>query len=194
MRGSAWLLALGCGLMLSASGCCGNMNGCGCGGNTCGDCGGECGPGYRRPLRQANCGEDCCGPTRNVCDSCGCDNCNGCCERNFCFHPLRWLGSAFWSNTYSGGCCGGGSGCDGGCGCSGGDGGYYDGGSTSQGSSGYTTGRPGCKNCNRGGSSYDGEMSAPADGEMVPGGATPQPTPAPPPKTSRRIYPSTQYN
>ena len=180
MRGTRWLLALGCGLMLSASGCCGYMNGCGC--DTCGACG-ECGPVARRPLRQANCGEDCCGPTRAACDTCGCDDCSGC-QRNFCFHPLRWLGGIFYCNTWNGGRCG----CDG---CNGGN---YEGGYQSPGSYGYSSGQPGCKNCNRGGPAYDGESSAPPDGQVVPGAATPQPTPAPPPKTSRRIYPSTQYN
>lgn len=150
MRGSNWLLALGCGLLLSASGCCGYQCGGGCGGgcNECGTCAGG-GPIYgRRPLSQAACGEDCCsGP----CDNCGCDD--GC-QRNFCFHPFRWIGGLFYSNTWCGSC-GGGCGCGNGC-----DGGYasqgaggYSGGSSggySEGYSGYASGRPGCKNCNRG--------------------------------------------
>ena len=195
MRGSNWLLALGCGLLLSASGCCGYQCGGGCGGgcNECGTCAGG-GPIYgRRPLSQAACGEDCCsGP----CDNCGCDD--GC-QRNFCFHPFRWIGGLFYSNTWCGSC-GGGCGCGNGC-----DGGYasqgaggYSGGSSggySEGYSGYASGRPGCKNCNRGVPAYDGgDMSAAPDGEVMQGEASPSPTPAPPPKTSRRIYPSTQYN
>lgn len=95
----------------------------------------------------------------------------------------------FWCNSWNGGRCGGCDGC-----CNGGDGGYYDGGYQSPGPYSYSSGQPGCKNCNRGAPSYDGELSAPPDGEVVPGAAAPQPTPAPPPKTSRRIYPSTQYN
>ncbi len=189
MRGSRWLLALGCGLMLSASGCCGYQCGGGCGCDTCGTCGNNCGPVYRQPVRQAACGDDCCGQCQNGCDQCGCDD--GCCQRNFCFHPFRWIGGLFWTNTWCGSRCGG---CDS-CG-NGGDG--YDGGYESQGSMGYSSnspGRPGCKNCNRGGPAYDGgDMSAPTDGEMMQGDASPGPTPAPPPKTSRRIYPSTQYN
>ena len=52
MRGTMWLMALGCGLLLSSSGCCGFLQngGCGrgCGCDSCGTCDGECGPVRRR--------------------------------------------------------------------------------------------------------------------------------------------------
>jgi hypothetical protein len=189
MRGSMWLLALGCGLMLSSSGCCGGMGGCGRGCNSCGDCC-DSGPVYRRPARQS-CGDDCgnCGGCQDSCDPC----CNDCCQRNFCFHPFRALGRLLfidsWCGPRCGGCCG--DPCDS-CGGSGSAptmGGQYG---------GYSSGRPGCKSCNHGSTAYDsGEMSGPADGEVMEGGSSQEPTPAPQTtnKTSRRpSRQSTQYN
>jgi hypothetical protein len=186
MRGSMWLLALACGLMLSASGCCGYSQYGGCGGDMCGACDGGCGPvRARHPVRQATCGDEC-GQSCNECDSCG-----DCCERNFCFHPLRWLGRLAWTGTWCGQRCGDcGESCDS-CdsccdGAPAGHGGY---------STGYSTGRSGCKNCNRGGPAYDNEMSSAPDGEVIQDGAAQEPTPAPPPKTSRRTSrPAPAYN
>src|SRR5208283_1513673 len=100
MRGSMWLMALGCGLLLSSSGCCGFLQngGCGrgCGCETCGTCEGECGP-ARSPRRERVCADDCggcatcgsrggcntCGPRGgcNTCGECG-DDCGNCCQRN----------------------------------------------------------------------------------------------------------------
>ena len=131
MRGSMWLLTLGCGLMLSASGCCGGYMHGGCGGCGCDTCC-DSGPIYgRRPVAQRGCGDDC-GTCQDNCDSC-CDTCDGCCQRNFCFHPLRWLGNALFVNTWCGPRCGSGycggcgesSGCCGG--CDGGNGGQVSG-------------------------------------------------------------------
>ncbi len=195
MRGSIWLLALGCGLMLSASGCCGNMGGsCGQCCNTCGGCDG--GPVYHRPVRQT-CGDDCgsCGGCREGCDPC-CDPCGGdCCQRNFCFHPLRSLGRLLFIDSWCGPRCGGGCGDD--CGSCGGGCGGSAAGPAMGGQYGYSAPRPGCKNCNRGGESYDSaNMSSAPDGEVMEGEASPEPTPAPAaPKTSRRQPRQTpQYN
>jgi hypothetical protein len=180
MRGSLWLLALGCGLMLSASGCCGYMGGCGHCGDTCGGCGG--GPVYHRPVRQA-CGDDCgsCGPCQNDCDPC----CGNCCQRNFCFHPFRALSRLLFVDSWCGSRCGGCGSCGDTCDSCG------SGGSAPSmgGQYGYTSApRPGCKNCNRGGNSYENaEMSSAPDGDVMEGDASPEPTPAPTTtKTSRR--------
>jgi hypothetical protein len=172
MRGSMWLLALGCGLMLSASGCCGYSQYSGCGsGDMCGAYDGGCGPvrGHR-PVRQAACGDEC-GTSCDSCDSC----CDDCCQRNFCFHPLRWLGRLVWAGTWCGQRCG--ETCDSCGGCDAAPEDHYG---------GYTSGRPGCKNCNHGSPAYENEMSSAPDGAVIQDSASPEPTPAPPPKTSRR--------
>jgi hypothetical protein len=187
-----WLLALGCGLLLTASGCCGYSHGCGCGSDMCGACGNDCGPIYRqRPLVQRGCGDDCdsCAPCRGGCNS-SCGGCDSCCDdgcqRNFCFHPFRWVGNLFCADSWCGPRCGGETcgGCDG----SGAElGGQY----------GYTAPRRGCSNCNHGGAAYDGgDMSAAPDGEVMQGEASPEPTPAPASsKTSRRPSRQTpEYN
>jgi len=184
MRGSIGWLALGCVLALSMSGCCGGMNGggCGCGYNAC--CDGGPVYGANRPVSRQGCGDEC-GTCRDGCDPCG----NDCCQRNFCFHPFRWIGRLFWADTYCGSGCGGcGESCDScnSCGGTPAAAGHYSNSTGGYSSGGYSTGRPGCKNCNRGQGAYDGEMSAPADGEVIEDNASPEPTPAPPPKTSRR--------
>ena len=42
---------------------------------------------------------------RSSCGECG-DDCGACCQRNFCFHPLRWIGSLFYAGTWCGPSCG----------------------------------------------------------------------------------------
>ena len=115
---------LGCGILLSSSGCCGFLgNGCGGGGCGCRACDSDCGSACacRRPVRQQSCDDDCgsCGPSSN-CGGCrckmrtcgnSCDCCGSCCERNFCFHPFRWLGNLFCRDTWCGPTCGCGCGC-----------------------------------------------------------------------------------
>lgn len=198
MRGTMWLLTLACGLMLSTSGCCGYNCGRGCG---CDTCDGGCGPVYgsRAPLRERGC-DDCgtCDNCRGGCDACRdpeyrvprCDTCGECsndcgggCQRNFCFHPFRWIGRLFWTDTYCGPRCGGNEACDE---CE------------SCGHHAYPAGHdpeyraPRCATCNHGQMYDDGQMS-PADGNVAPGNSPAQPTPAP--QTSRRANQSAQqYN
>ena len=190
MRGMMWLAALGCGILLSSSGCCGFL-GNGCGGRGCGcracdsDCGSACGA-CRRPVRQQPCDDDCgsCGPRSNCgcakCDTCGnsCDCCSSCCERNFCFHPFRWLGNLFCRDTWCGPTCG--------CGCGCGEG-------SAPGESYGGGGHGGCASCNHGGE-YEGEGMSPAPAAMpLQDDPSLQPTPAgsaPTKATSQRIAPS----
>jgi hypothetical protein len=173
MRGTMWLIALGCGILLSSSGCCGFLgHGCcggGCGCESCGPCEGDCGPAcgpVRRPFRERVCADDCggcgsCGP-RGGCGACGgcggcgscggcCDECGGCCQGNFCFHPLRWLGGLFYTENWCGnGCCGEAI-CD------------QPGCHEPCDHCGHWTGPGGCASCNHGGA-YEGGVYE--DGEM----------------------------
>ena len=73
-----------------------------------GDCGPTCGP-VRRPYRERIYGDDgggcsSCG-ARSSCGECG-DDCGCCCQRNFCFQPLRWIGGLFCAGTWCGPSCG----------------------------------------------------------------------------------------
>jgi len=107
MRGTMWLTALGFAILLSSSGCCGFLQNGGCGCQSCGRCDGDSGP-ARRPYRERIYGDDgsqssnC--PTCGSCGQCG-DDCGSCCQRNFCFHPLRWIGGLFSSCTWCGPSC-----------------------------------------------------------------------------------------
>jgi len=190
MRGTMWLIALGCGILLSSSGCCGFLGsgrcGRGCGSESCGrcedDCGPTCGP-VRRPYRERaesdDCGEcDTCG-ARTSCGRCG-DCCGSCCQTNFCFHPFRWIGSLFYCGTWCGPSCGD----------------TYWGEGISDppachepcNRSGQWTGHGGCASCNRGGGYEGGDVSPAPDGVPVENDPALEPTPAPksPTKATRR--------
>ncbi len=191
MRGTTWLIALGCAILLSLSGCCGFLHNGGCGCQSCGGCEGECGPAcgpVHRPYRQPVYADDCggcasCGRCASCGEGGGCsDDCGCCCQRNFCFNPFRWIGGLFCVNTWCGprccnvyrgevlddpaDCC---EPCD---------------------HAGHYTGRPGCASCNRGGMQEGGDMSPLPEGATLQDDAPAlQPTPAPPPKATRRIPP-----
>ena len=119
MRGMMWLMALGGGILLSSSGCCGFLGrGCcggGCDCESCGRCQADCGP--------------TCGQVRHPCENKFTPTTakdavtagharvvwgvvsatrmrHGCCQRNFCFHPLRWIGRLFYCGTWCGPSCG----------------------------------------------------------------------------------------
>ncbi len=195
MRGTMWLMALGGGLLLSSSGCCGFLRdgrcgqGCGCEGcDRCdGDCGPTCGP-VGRPHRQHIYGDD--GGRCGDCGNCGscCDECGTCCQRNFCFHPFRWIGSLFYAGTWCGPSCGN----------------TYWGEGISDppdchdpcNRTGQWTGRGGCANCNhgggyQGGGYQGGDMSSLPDGATIQDDPPLEPTPAlAPPKATRRAAPS----
>jgi len=203
MRGTMWLMALGCGILLSSSGCCGFLGnggyGRGCCCDNCGgcqsDCGPTCGP-IRRALAQPAPADDCggcascgtghslAGPGCGNCNSRGdcCSPCGDCCQNNFCFHPLRWLGNWFCSNTWCGPCCGG-------CGCCGEAPDCCE----PCNRNGQWVGRGGCAGCNHG-AGYDG--GDPQTGAPLPGtdgaplqddpSGQPTPAPAPPAKASQR--------
>ncbi len=193
MRGTMWLMALSCGILLS-SGCCGFLRngscGSGCGCESCGPCDGECGSTggpVRRPYRQrvyADDGGGCgnCGG-RETCGECG-NECGGCCcQRNFCFHPLRWFGSLFYCGTWCAPNCGNtywGEGISDPPAC-------HD--PCSRG--GQWTGHGGCANCNRGGMHESAEESPVMDGAALQDDPLPEPTPAPktPTKAMRRLPP-----
>ncbi len=200
MRGTMWLMALGCGILLSSSGCCGFLRdgGCGrgCGCESCGPCDGDCGPTcgpVHRPYRERIHGDDCgqcgasCGPIHRPCreriygDDCGecggCGNeCGPCCQRNFCFHPLRWIGSLFYAGTWCGPCCGN----------------TYWGEGISDppdchdpcNHGGHWTGHGGCASCNHGGEPEGDDFSPGADGVPLPGDPVMEPTLAPKAPTS----------
>ncbi|MGA2256439.1 MAG: hypothetical protein ABSG53_17460 [Thermoguttaceae bacterium] len=186
MRGTMWLIALGCGILLSSSGCCGFLQNGGCGCQSCGQCEGDCGSTYgpvRRPYRERIYGDDC-----GECSSCGqcSDECGGCCQRNFCFHPLRWIGGLFNSCTWCGPSC-----------CN-----TYRGECVSDppdscepcNRDGHWTGRSGCANCNHRGTGgiheSDGMSSIPDDATLQDDPVM-EPTPAPAPtKATRRVPPS----
>ena len=192
MRGTLWLIALGCGILMS-SGCCGFLGrgGCGrgCGGQSCGqcddDCGPTCGPVYgvhRERIYSDDCGE--CGvcPTcggRHACDECG-GECGRCCQSNFCFHPFRWIGRLFYCGTWCGPSCGE----------------MYWGEGISDPPAchepcdrdGHWTGHKGCASCNRGGrgGEYEGgEMSPVPEGAPVQDDLEPVPAPKTPTKAQR---------
>jgi hypothetical protein len=181
MRGMKWLVVLGFGILLSSSGCCGFLQngGCGrsCGCNTCETCGNDCGP-VHRPYRERVVAEDGCGcnscGARTACPSCGsCGECSDdCCQRNFCFHPLRAIGRLFTVSTWCGQGCG--NSCE----------------TCNQ--CGAKAHRSGCTNCghggNEGGEMMEGEMQG--DPNMVPTPATPTPA-NPSTKATRR---PTDYN
>ncbi|MGO9109094.1 MAG: hypothetical protein ACLP9L_07675 [Thermoguttaceae bacterium] len=192
MRGTIWLTALGCGILLSSSGCCGFLRDGGCGCESCGrcedGCGPTCGP-VRRPHRERIYGDDCgecsnCGARVSSggdgnCNACG-DECGGCCQRNFCFQPLRWVGRLFYADTWCGPSCGN----------------TYWGEAISDppdchdpcNRRGQWTGRGGCASCNRGGMHESGEMSPVPDGAPLQDEPVMEPTPAPkaPTKATRR--------
>jgi hypothetical protein len=194
MRGMMWLMALGGGIMLSSSGCCGFLRdgscGRGCGCESCGGCEGDCGQIYgpvRHPRRvyADDCGECAsCGTHAHcgACESCGeCgDECGGCCQRNFCFHPLRWFGKLFYAGTWCGPCCGN----------------TYWGECVNDppachepcNHDGHWTGRSGCSSCNHGGMQESGNMSPSPDAGPGQDEPSMQPTPAVSarPKATRR--------
>lgn len=200
MRGTMWLIALGCGILLSSSGCCGFMGHgcCGRGGgcescDSCeGDCGPTCGP-ARRVHRERVCADDCgeCGAcphcgVRHGCGECG-DECGGgCCQSNFCIHPFRWIGRLFYAGTWCGPSCGGG----------------YWGEAISDppachepcSHDGHWTGHAGCASCNHGGGYETNNMSPVPEGAPVQDDPALEPTPAPKPamKATRRT-PSYNY-
>ena len=174
MRGSMWLMALGCGILLSSSGCCGFLRdgGCGrgCGYESCGSCESDCGPAcgpIRRPSRQRIYGDDC--------SECG--ECGSCCQRNFCFHPLRSIGKLFSWGTWCGLNCGNSCGGESSDGCE----------SCSHG--GPWTGRGGCTSCNHGGVHESSDISPVQDDPVM------EPTPAvkAPTKATRRA-PAANYD
>lgn len=194
MRGTMWLMALGCGILLSSSGCCGFLRqgdcGRGCGCESCrpcdGDCGPTCGP-VRRPVRQRIYSDDGdgCG-SGSCCPSCGkcCDEC--CCQRNFCFHPLRWIGSLFYCGTWCGPCCGS----------------TYWGEGISDppdchdpcNRNGHWTGRSGCASCNHGGGYQESDVSPVPDGATLQDDPVLEPTPAPAPTKVGRRPANTNYD
>ena len=184
MRGMMWLTALGCGILLSSSGCCGFLgSGCcgrGCGYECCSRCEGDygptCGP-VRRPCRERIYSDDCggcstCGPRSSCgeCGECGDGCCGCCCQRNFCFHPLRWIGNLFCCGTWCGPSCGH----------------TYWGEAISDppacnepcNRNGHWIGHGGCASCNRGGGYQEGEMSPVPEGTPLPVDPPLEPTPA----------------
>ncbi len=183
MRGTMWLAALGCGILLS-SGCCGFLQngGCGrgCGYQSSGSCDGDCptcGP-AGGPVRQRIYGNhDCstCGDGQ----SCG-ESRGSCCQSNFCIHPFRWIGSLFYAGTWCGPSCGN----------------TYWGEAVSDppachdpcNRNGQWTGRSGCASCNQGGMRASGNMPAVPEGAMLEDDPQPEPTLAPqaPTKAMRR--------
>lgn len=178
MRGTMWLTALGCGILLSSSGCSGFLRDGGCGRGygyeSCGprdDCGPTCGS-VRRPSRQHIHGDACgeCG-TCGSCSENG-DECGSCCQRNFCFRPLRAIGRLFSWGTWCGP-----SYCESPDSCE----------SCNRG--GQQTGRSGCSSCNRGGIQESGDMSPVQDDPVM------EPTPAAkaPTKATRRV-PASSYD
>jgi hypothetical protein len=192
MRGTMWLVSLGCAILVSSSGCCGFLRdgGCGrgCGYDSCADCGPTCGP-IGHPLRQRACaddGDDCSTSGRcATCGSCG-DDCGGCCQRNFCFHPLRWIGRLFYCGTWCGPSC---------------DGTYWGEAVSdppdccepcTRGA--HWTGRTGCANCNHGATHESGGETPMLGGQSVEddGAMEPVPTPAAkaPTKATRRAPPA----
>jgi len=179
MRGTMWLMTLGCGILLS-SGCCGFLANGSCGGgcgcqrcNSCdGDCGPACGP-VRRPYRERASADDCgdCGNC-GARGSCGqCDNeCGSCCQQNFCFHPLRWIGSLFYCGTYCGPSCGNTYWCEG----------INDPPACHEpcNRGGQWTGHTGCASCNHGGMHESGEVSPVLEGAPLQDDPLQEPTPA----------------
>ncbi len=201
MRGTMWLMALGCGILLSTSGCCGFPGegncgrGCGCGSySRCeGDCGPTCGP-ARRAYRERVEGDDCggcstCGARAacgGQCSACG-DECGSSCQRNFCFHPLRALGKLFYAGTWCGPCCGN----------------TYWGECISDPPAchdpcsrdgHYASRSGGCASCNRGGMHEGGEMSTIPEGATLQDEPAMEPTPAKAPTKATRKVPAVNYD
>ena len=188
MRGTMWLMALGCGILLSSSGCCGFLRDGGCGCQSCGGCEGDCGP-VHRPYRErvyGDAGGECssCGP-RSTCSDCG-DECGSCCQRNFCFHPLRWIGGLFYAGTWCGPGCGNAcrsetindppDGCEP---CN---------------RAGHWTGRSGCASCNHGGGQESSDASQIPDGATLQDDPVMEPTPAAAPTKATRRAPPAAYD
>ena len=88
------------------------------------------------------------------------NDCGGCCQRNFCFHPLGWIGSLFYCGTWCGPSCGN----------------TYWGEGISDppachepcSRGGQWTGHGGCASCNHGGMHESGDMSPVMDGAELP--------------------------
>jgi len=185
MRGTMWLTALGCGILLSSSGCCGFLREGVCGCQSCGQSDGDCGQ-VRRPYRERIYGDDgCqCSSCRNnaSCNECA-DECGSCCQRNFCFHPLRWIGGLFYAGTWCGpSCCG-----------------FYRGEVIDDPADccdpcdrvGRWTGRGGCATCNHGGVQESGDLSPIPEGATLQDDPVMDPVPTKvPPKATRRASPS----
>jgi hypothetical protein len=175
-----WLMALGCGILLSSSGCCGFLRNGSCGqgsgyescGRSYGDCGPTCGP-VDRPYRQRIYGNN-----GGGCNACG-DECGSSCQSNFCFHPFQWIGKLFYAGTWCGPSCrntywgevvSDPPACREPCNCN-----------------GQYTGRSGCASCNRGAAMQEsGDMSPYPTGTMLPDDPEPIPAPQTPTKAMRR--------
>jgi hypothetical protein len=149
----------------------------------CGECGncGECGSGR---VARGNCGE--CGNcgARGGCGECCDDGC--CCQRNFCFHPLRWIGRLFYCGTWCGPSCGN----------------TYWGEAVSDppdccdpcSRDGHWTGRRGCAQCNHGGMQESDDMTPLPDGAALQDDPGMQPTLAPPATKATRRAPDYKYD